>query len=310
MISETAIEHSALQRFRSQNPDLFRKDDGLLFKHLGIVIFLLLISTALVVTSTSLEVKIILGIINAFFLFSLINTTIHHHHTHHNAANDPFARKFLDLLYFIAVPNAPKRLVRYTRAHLNHHARPFHETDVDHHYGKDRYLKMMRNIGGRILYFLELTFVGGHVPGWEDDRYMNQVPLEEWNQKDYFEVKQKEQKSALRASLIQWGLFGVFLMILPWFAWGWIFPMLLVKNWAHFLGQFQHYDNRFLDSTRTALNRTKTYHLPRWFNYLAGGEISGHFLHHLFPEMPYYNVEWARERLLKDPQLAKFFVTY
>jgi len=263
-----------------------------------------------VIASPSLWIKVPLGPANAFLLFSLINVTIHHHHTHHNAAGGPVTKKILDLLYFLAVPNAPKRLTRYTRAHLNHHARPFHETDIDHHYGKNHYLKMMKNFWTRIFYFLELTFVGGHVPGWEDDRYMNQVPLEEWNQRDYERVKEEERKKALRLSLLQWSLFGISLWVLPAVAWGWAFPMLLVKNWAHFLGQFQHYDDQFLDPARSALRRTKTYRFPAWLNYLAGGEISGHFLHHLFPEMPYYHVERARKRFLKDPELSKLFVTY
>lgn len=307
---EKREEKTALDRFRARNRDLFKKDDPRLFLHLGTVLSLLAFSTALVVTTNQLVVKILLGCWNAFLWFSLVNMTIHHHHTHHNAAGHPWAGRFLDLLYRIAVPNAPKRRNRYTRAHLNHHARPFHGTDVDHHYGKTRYLKMMKNLWTRLIYFLELTFIGGHVPGWEDDRYMNQVPLEEWNQRDYEKVKEGERKKALRLSLVQWGLFGISLPWVPALAWGWAFPMLLVKNWAHFLGQFQHYDDRLEDPTRSVWNRTKTYHFPAWLNYLAGGEISGHFLHHLFPEIPYYKVEAARKRLLQDPELTKLFATY
>jgi len=279
-------------------------------KERGIVLLLLFLSTVLVVLTPFLGLKIFLGVFNALLWFSLVNVTIHHHHTHHNATEHPFFKRFLDFLYVIAVPHAPQRRNRYTRAHLNHHARPFHETDVDHHYGKNRYLEMRKHLWTWILYFLELTFVGGHVPGWEDDRYMNQVPLEAWNQKDYEEVKREERRKALRLSLIQWALFGVALWTLPAVAWGWAFPMLLVKNWAHFLGQFQHYDDRLLDSTRTVWNRTKTYRFPRWLNYLVGGEISGHFLHHLFPELPYYKVESARRRFLEDPQLTRLFATY
>lgn len=307
---EKTEEKIALDQFRVQNPGLFEKDDSQLFLHLGTVLSLLAFSTFLVVTTDLGVVKIFLGAWNAFLWFSLMNVTIHHHHTHHNAAGHPFSKRFLDLLYLVAVPNAPKRRNRYTRAHLNHHARPFHETDVDHHYGTARYLEMIKRPWTRILYFLELTFIGGHVPGWEDDRYMNQVPLEEWNQRDYERVKAKEKKKALQLSLVQWGLFGVLLCLIPALAWGWAFPILLVKNWAHFLGQFQHYDGRFGDPARSILNRTKTYHFPAWLNYLAGGEISGHFLHHLFPELPYYKVESARRRLLGDPALTKLFATY
>lgn len=307
---EKTEEKIALDQFRVQNPGLFEKDDSQLFLHLGTVLSLLACSTTLVITTDLGVVKIFLGAWNAFLWFSLMNVTIHHHHTHHNAAGCPFSNRFLDLLYLVAVPNAPKRRNRYTRAHLNHHARPFHETDVDHHYGTSRYLTMMKNPWRRLIYFLELTFVGGHVPGWEDDRYMNQVPLEEWNQKDYERVKAEEKKKALRLSLVQWGFFGVLLWLIPALAWGWAFPILLVKNWAHFLGQFQHYDGRFGDPARSILNRTKTYHFPGWLNYLAGGEISGHFLHHLFPELPYYKVESARRRLLGDPALTKRFATY
>jgi fatty acid desaturase len=309
-VLEKAEENKALERFRSENADLFKKNDRQLAMHLGIVLSLLILFTSLVIVTPLLFVKIVFGVANAFLLFCLINVTIHHHHTHHNAAEHPFSKHSLDLLYLVVLPNAPKRRTRYTRAHLNHHARPFHETDVDHHYGKDHFSHMSKNLGTRILYFLELTFVGAHVPGWEDDHYMNQVPLEEWNRNDYEGVKEEEKKKALRLSLLQWSGFGIAAWILPWLAWGWAFPMLLVKNWAHFLGQFQHYDNRFLDPSRSVWNRTKTYHFPGWLNYLTGGEISGHFLHHLFPEMPYYHVEAARRRLVRDPELAQLFVTY
>ncbi len=307
---EKTEEIRALEQFRSENQDLFRKDDSQLFLHLGIVLSLLSFFTVAVLATPFLWVKIILGVVNSLLLFSLINVTIHHHHTHHNAAASGFSKRLLDFFYFLAIPNAPKRLSRYTRAHLNHHARPFHETDVDHHYGKERYLRMMKNFTNRIFYFLELTFVGGHVPGWEDDRYMNQVPLEAWTRADYAKVKEDEKKKALRLSLIQWGIFFIMLQFLPAVAWGWAFPMLLVKNWAHFLGQFQHYDERLVDPARSVNNRTKTYHFPGFFNYLVGGEISGHFLHHLFPELPYYNVEKARQRFLRNPDLEKFFATY
>jgi len=86
--------------------------------------------------------------------------------------------------------------------------------------------------------------------------------------------------------------------------------MLLVKNWAHFLGQFQHYDERLSDSSRSVWNRTKTYRFSSALNYLLGGEISGHFLHHLFPELPYYNIERACRRFLKNSELSMLFVTY
>lgn len=148
------------------------------------------------------------------------------------------------------------------------------------------------------------------MPGWEDDRYMNEVPLEKWARADYEKVKTLERKKALRLSSIQWGVFGILVWALPAVAWGWVFPTLLVKNWAHFLGQFQHYDERFLKPARSVWRRTKTYHFSSWINYLVGGEINGHFVHHLFPEIPYYYVEAARKRLLQDPELSKLFVTY
>ena len=309
-IIEKPEETAALNRFRIENLDLFQKSDRQLFLHLGLVLFLLFISSGVILTTPWIAVKILGGGVSAFLLFALINVTIHHHHTHHNAARSPGAKKFLDFLYLLAVPNAPKRLGRYTRAHLNHHARPFHETDVDHHYGEERYLRAAKNFWTRILYYLELTFVGGHVPGWEDDRYMNQVPLEKWNRADYEKVKEEEVKKARRLSLIQWSLFGAALYLVPAVAWVWACPMLLVKNWAHFLGQFQHYDGRLLDPTRSICNRTKSFHFPGWLNYLTGGEISGHYLHHLFPELPYYNVERAHRRFLRDADLKKIFVTY
>lgn len=307
---EIAEEKIKLERFCAENPGLFQKDDRKLFLHLGLVLALLGISTAVVITAPFLRIKILLGAVNAFFWFTLVNVTIHHHHTHHNAAAGPFAKRLLDGLYLLVVPNAPKRLGRYTRAHLNHHARPFHETDIDHHYGTERYLAMMKGLGSRILYFLELTFIGGYVPGWEDYHYMNQVPLEEWNRKDYEKVKIIERRKARRAALLQWSLFSLLVWLYPAAAWGWAYPMLLVKNWAHFLGQFQHYDPRLLDPSRSVLNRTKTYRFPSWLNYLVAGEISGHFIHHLFPELPYYQVEEARRRFVNYPELSSHFVTY
>ena len=158
---EKTEEKVALDQFRIQNPDLFRKEDSKLFLHLGMILLLLSLSTAFVVLTDQLVLKIFLGAWNALLWFSLINVTIHHHHTHHNAAEHPFSKKFLDLLYLVAVPNASKRRNRYTRVHLNHHARPFHETDVDHHYGKNRYLQMTKTLRTRVIYFLELTFIGG-----------------------------------------------------------------------------------------------------------------------------------------------------
>lgn len=307
---EKEEERLALNRFRSENPDLFKKSDLRLALHLAAVLVLLSLSTWAAVATPFIVTKLFFGAFNSLLWFSLINVAIHHHHTHHNAAQFTLFKKVLDVLYVVSVPNAPRRLNRYTRAHLNHHARPFHESDVDHHYGKDRYLAMAKTLAGRILYFAELTFVGAHVPGWDDDWYMNQVPLEKWNQKDYREIKKEETKKALRLSLIQWGLFLLLAWLLPAVAWAWAFPMLLVKNWAHFLGQFQHYDERLGDSSRSVWNRTKTYHFSSILNYILGGEISGHFLHHLFPELPYYNVERACKRFLKNSELSMLFVTY
>jgi len=303
-------EDVALQRFRVENPALFQKDDRRLFLHLAIVLSLLIFSTAAVILTPLVWLKIFLGAWNAFLWFCLINVTIHHHHTHHNAAAGPAADRFLDFLYLLVLPNAFRRRVRYTRAHLNHHARPFHETEIDHHYGRERYLERGKNFWTRALYFLELTFVGGYVPGWEDDKYMREVPLEEWNRKDYGRMKAVEKRKALRLSLLQWAGFLVLLKGYPPLAWGWVYPMLLVKNWAHFLGQFQHYDDCLTDPSRSVWNRTKTYRFPAWLNYLVAGEVSGHFLHHLYPELPYYNVEEARRRLIKNAELSKLFVTY
>ncbi len=304
-------EEEVLAKFRSENPDLFEKDDLKLYVHLALVGSLLVISTALTVMVPFVILKIPFGAVSAFLWFCFINVTIHHHHPHHNPAQGDTARKILDVLYQIAVPNGPKRRNRYTRAHLNHHARPFHESDVDHHYGTARYLETKKKgTLAQILYFLELTFVGGHVPGWDDDRYMNTVPMEKWNQEDYVKMKDEEVRKARITALWQWGAFLLAARFLPWLAWGWAFPMLLVKNWAHYLGQFQHYDPRFIDGSQSIWRRTKTYRFSSFLNYLTGGEISGHFLHHLFPEMPYYNVETARMRMAKDPELSKSFLIY
>lgn len=322
-------EEQALERFKSQNPELFQKNDAELFRHLGLVILFLALATALTLLHPWIPIKILFGTLSAFCWFSLFNVTLHHHITHRNAAAGPAAKKMLDILYGIAVPNAPKRKNRYTRAHLNHHFRPFHETDVDHHYGTERFARMIQKPWTAFLYFLELTFVGGHMPGWVDDRYMNQVPVEEWNRRDYRDVKLAEVRQAQFTAVWQWGVFFLMavgagfprpgpgagtapLHFIVWisqtFAWGWIFPMLLVKNWAHFLGQFQHYDRQFLEDRLSVNRRTKTFRIPAWLNDFTGGELSGHFLHHLFPEMPYYHVERARQRMTRDPELARLFV--
>ena len=317
-VISTPEEEAALAGFRSANKDLFQKDDAQLYKHLAYVGGNFALGTLFAVTTPLVLFKILLGIWDGFLLFSLINVTIHHHHTHKNAAESETAKKLLDMIYLIVLPNAPKRKSRYTRAHLNHHLRPFHETDVDHHYGTQRFLRMMKNAFTAVLYFLELTFIGAHMPGWEDDRYMNEVPLEKWNQPDYEKIKAVEGKQALKTAALQWGAFlfalyiaGAYgLFLLEAFLWGWAFPMLLVKNWAHFLGQFQHYGETLLNPKISIWKRTKTFRIPSSLNYLAGGEISGHFLHHLFPELPYYKVEEARLRLLADPRLASEFAIY
>ncbi len=306
----TESEIAGLERFRKDNPSLFKKNDRDLTRHLATVFACLTLSTCFILTSPFVLLKMVGGVVSAFFIFCFINVTIHHHLTHHNAAENPFFKKILDLIYFAAVPNGPKRRSRYIRAHLNHHARPFHETDVDHHYGTEHYLVMMKTFWTKILYFLELTFVGGYMPGWEDDRYMNQVPLEAWNREDYARVKREERRKAWRIATLQWGGFALLLFLFSPAAWAWAFPMLLVKNWAHFLGQFQHYDKRLLENSRSVWNRTKSFHIPGWLNYLTGGEISGHCVHHLFPELPYYHIEEARKRLAQDSELAALFLTY
>ncbi len=303
------IEEAALERFRLANLPLFKKDDTRLRLHLALLLLSLAAGTVLAVLVPFWPCKVLLGVVNAFFWFSLINVTIHHHHTHHNSASGTGMKKVLDILYRVAVPNAPKRLNRYTRAHLNHHSRPFDETDVDHHYGTRRFLAMRKKgWPAMLVYFMELTFIGAHMPGWDDDRYMNTVPLEKWNRNDYETVKAKERKQAVKSAALQWGLFLIALKWIPGVAWGWAFPMLLVKNWAHFLGQFQHYDGRFLNPAFSINQRARTYAFPGFLNYLCGGEISGHFLHHLYPEMPYYHVEEARRRFASDPELAKVFI--
>jgi fatty acid desaturase len=316
---ETTEERSALDRFKTGHPELFAKDEKKLSQHLITVIGLLCVSTLCSIVFPSLWLKLPFAVTSAFFWFCLINVTIHHHQTHKNAASSPAMKKVMDIIFFMAVPNAPKRRGRYTRAHLNHHLRPFHETDVDHHYGVQRFLEKTKTLGSAFLYYLELTVVGAHVPGWEDDKYMNTVPLEKWNQKDYEEVKKREKTEALKSAVLQWGgflaaawilpAFGIFPRLLSGIAWGWALPMLLVKNWSHFLGQFQHYETNFLNES-TIHRKTKSFHFPGWMNWLTGGEISGHFLHHLYPEMPYYNVEAARKIFATDSQMAQAFLIY
>ncbi len=318
--SELAEETLALQKFKAENPQFFKKNDAALALHLAAVISLLALSTGFTLASPWLLGKLFFGAISGFLWFCLINTTIHHHQTHRNAAQGPLMKKVLDVIFLIALPNAPKRKIRYIRAHMNHHLRPFHETDVDHHYGTRQYFAMMKNFWTAFLYFAELTFVGAYMPGWEDERYMNEIPLERWNRRDYEAVKKLERKVAVREALLQWGAFlgalGIARLwpvsrgVLQTAMWGWAFPMLLVKNWAHFLGQFQHYHPEFPDEKISINRKTKSFHVPGWLNYLAAGELSGHFLHHLYPEMPYYYVEKARRKFSQNPELSRQFLIY
>jgi hypothetical protein len=307
---QTNHEERALAAFRTMNPDLFVKNDFYLALHILTVLGLLGFGTYTIVTTPHLWLKILLGPINAFFWFALGNVTIHHHHTHHNAAKNSFCRRCLDVIHFFVVPDGGRHLKRYRRAHMNHHSRPLHDADVDHRYAMDYYERTSKNIWTKALYYLELTFVGAHVPGPKDESYMNRVPISEWTLADYEKVKEREVKKAKRNSLIVWGIFFVALYFVPRLAWGWLFPLILLKNWSHFLGQFQHYDVELLDPARSKHNRTKTYHIPGWLNYLAGGEISGHFLHHIYADMPYYNVERARKRFVRDPELVRLVVNY
>ena len=302
------LEIKAIQRFHRENADLFKKDDRQLFKHLGVVIGLLILFGVISIACDTLWIEIPAGVVLSLLYFSLINVTIHHHLTHRNAAESEFSRRALDLIYKIVLPQAGKRKSRYVKVHLSHHAAVYEPTDVDHLYGVERYLQMQKTLIKKAVYFLELTFIGAHVPGWEDDNYMNQTPRNQWNLSDYRDVKKKEWARAWRSSALQWIGFALALWIFPWIAWVWAFPMLLVKNWAHFLGQFQHYDERLLDPKTSAWRRTKSYKVPAWFNYLLAGEIRGHYLHHLFPTLPYYRMNEACRRFLKDNELTRLFV--
>src|SRR5579862_3506774 len=305
--TETELELNALKKFRAGHPDLFKKSDGQLLLHLGIVLSILALLTYASVESTFLPLKILFAAIATFFWFSLVNVTIHHHTTHHNAAASPVLSKMLDVLFYLV----PARKSRYIRAHLNHHARPFHDTDVDHRFGTERYLAVKHSPVKKVLYFLELTFVGSFIPGLTEDTYLTEVPMDQWNIDDYKAIMRRERRNAMLFSAGLWIAFFLAARWLPWFGWGWLFPMLMLKNWAHFLGQFQHYDEQLLtEADRSVWRRTRTFHVPGWFNYLTGGEISGHFVHHLFPQIPYYKVETARKQLMSDPELAKLFVHY
>ncbi|HTL47729.1 MAG TPA: fatty acid desaturase [Verrucomicrobiae bacterium] len=305
---EASSEILAIQDFQRRHPGLFQKDDRKLFCHLGLVFGLMAALFAVIVLIPSLAARIPASLLLSLLYFSLINVTIHHHHTHRNAAQSPAAKKFLDLLYMAVLPNAARRRPRYVKVHLSHHADVFEPTDVDHLYGAERFLKMRRNLWTRLLYFLELSFVGAHVPGWEEDQYMNETPRDEWNLADYRIVKAKEKNKAVITAAIQGVLLCACLQVLPWFAWGWALPMLLVKNWAHFLGQFQHYDPRFLQPGAPRWKRTLSFEVPGWFNNLMAGEIKGHHVHHLFPSLPYYNMEEACKILAQDPEASRFLV--
>jgi fatty acid desaturase len=307
MLAKPDVELNALKRFRAGHPDLFKKNDALLLLHLGIVLSALTALTYASVESTFLPLKILFAAVATFFWFSLVNVTIHHHTTHHNAAASPVLSKALDILFYLV----PARKNRYVRAHLNHHARPFHETDVDHRFGLERYLAIKHSPAKRVLYFFELTFVGGFIPGPTENTYLTEVPIDQWNIDDYKAIMQRQRQNAILLAPGLWIAFFAAAQWLPWFGWGWLFPMLMLKNWSHYLGQFQHYDEALMTETdRSVWRRTRSFHVPGWFNYLTGGEISGHFVHHLFPQIPYYKVERARKALVADPELARLFVHY
>lgn len=298
-------ETEALNEFVASNADLFVRSDIRLCLHLATVIGLLGLGTWLIVTVPQIWLKVLLGPLNAFLWFALSNVTIHHHHTHHNAAKRPFFRRLLSLMHPLVVPTSLKNLRRFRRAHMNHHAAPLHDTDVDHLYGMQHYLRMSKNWRTRIVYFVELTFVGGHFPGPKDQTYINQVKVSDWNLKKYEQVKQIEVRKAKRDSLIAWSILLTAVFILPWLAWGWIYPLILVKNWSGFLGQFTHFDEELLQPHRSKNHRTRTARMPSWIDYLSAGAISGHFVHHLFPHLPYYNIERARRRILRQSRLAR-----
>jgi fatty acid desaturase len=302
-------ETLALDEFRRANPELFRKSDLRLALHLGVVLLLLAAGTWAILVAP-FWAKLLLGPVNAFFWFCLGNVTVHHHHTHHNAAKSALFRRLLDCLHFVVVPDFGRHLKRYRRAHMNHHLHPLADNDVDHRYAMEHYRRMSRNLWTKLLYFLELTFIGGHVPGPKDEAYLNHVPIARWNLDDYQKVKLREVSKAPRNSLIAWGLFLAMLWLAPWLAWGWLFPLILVKNWYGFLGQFQHYDEKLLAPERSRHNRTLTFRVPGWMNWLAGGELSGHFVHHIYPDMPYYHVETARRRILRQPELVRLVVNH
>jgi hypothetical protein len=320
-----ASELCVIKEFKARHPGLFQKNDLLLTIHLAAVLAIIGGFTFLTIWASFVPLKVLFGIGAALFWFSLVNVTIHHHHTHHNAAAGPALARALDLLYYL-VPNAGARKSRYVRAHMNHHARPFDETDVDHLFGAERYLAAQGSPAKLTLYYLELTFLGGYIPGWTEDAYMNTVSADQWNLDDYKKVMRREYRKVVTASVVQWAGFLAAAVWLPrlaagwgfpttavWvpiLAWGWGFPLLLMKNWAHFIGQFQHYDRALLDPNRSIWRRTRSFRVPAWFNYLLGGEISGHFIHHLFPQIPYYKVESARRRLMRDAELSRLFVMY
>ncbi|HEX5105354.1 MAG TPA: fatty acid desaturase [Pirellulaceae bacterium] len=303
-------ESQALDEFRRANADLFGKSDLWLALHLAVVLTLLGLGTWAIVVVPLVWVKILLGPVNAFLWFCLGNVTVHHHHTHHNAAKSAVFKRLLDGLHFLVVPDGGRGLKRYRRAHMNHHLHPLSDSDVDHRYAQKHYQKMSKSVWTRIVYFLELTFIGGHVPGQKDEAYLNRVPIAKWNLAEYEKVKEREVRKAKRNSLIAWGIFLVVLFVFPPLAWAWIYPLILVRNWNGFLGQFQHYDEKLLASGRSKHNRTLTFRIPGWLNYLAGGEISGHFIHHIYPDMPYYHVESARRRLLRQPELVRLVVNH
>jgi fatty acid desaturase len=303
-------EADAIEGFRKENAELFQKSDLRLMLHVGVALALLGAGTYAIIATPYLWLKILLGPLNGFVWFALGNVTVHHHHTHHNAAKSAICGHFLNLLHFVVVPDMGRHLKRYRRAHMNHHAHPLQDTDVDHRYSMEHYRRMSKNIWTKLLYYLELTFVGGHVPGRKDEGYLNRVAPADWSLEDYYKVKEREVRKAKRNSLIVWSIFLVCALFVPPLAWAFVYPLILVRNWSGFLGQFQHFDDELLDPSRTKNNRTKTYHVPSWLNYLAAGEISGHFIHHVYPELPYYNVERARKRLMRKPELARLVVNF
>ena len=304
-------EEKKLQEFREKYPHLLQKNDGLLLFHVFLCIFLYLGLAVTAALVPQLWVKILIGPCIAFCGYALGHASVHHHTCHKNCADSYLSKKILDFIYTVLelefVFDGGYNQRRFRRAHLHHHSQPLVPEDVEHLYVMKQWEKASKSTWTRILYFLDLAFIGAR----EDVvslEYINENPSYKWNMKDYEQAMKEEYKHNVRRSAIMWSICAMLLQVAPVVVWGFLYPMILGKNVFSVLGRFQHFDESLLDPKLSKHAKTLSIPCPTWLNYLSCGEITSHYVHHLFPDMPYYHLWRAHLEIIKDPEMEKMFV--